>query len=106
MERPHDKNYQDRAFMIGILSLLDALLGIDMQQIVGRLGIPDDITQALLNRSGRLGQELKLVEANEIGDTATTQEILTELGFLSRSELADVELEALGWANRIGEAAN
>lgn len=105
-ERPHDKNHQERAFMVGILSLLDVLLGIEMQQITDRLGIPDDMSQALLTREGRLGQELKLIEANEKGEIAAIQSILSELGFLSLSELADIEIQAIEWANRIGEAAN
>lgn len=105
-ERPHDKNHQERAFMVGILSLLNVLLGIEMQQIVDKLGIPDDMSQALLNREGRLGQELKLVEANERGEVAVIQLILVELGFLSLSELADIEMQAIGWTNRIGEVAN
>lgn len=104
-ERPHDKNHQERAFMVGILSLLDVLLGIEMQQIVDKLGIPDDMSQALLARGGRLGQELKLVEENEKGNMATIQPIVKELGFLSLSELADIEMQAIGWANRIGEVA-
>ena len=105
-ERPHDKNHQERAFMVGILSLLDVLLGIEMQQIVDKLGIPDDMSQALLARVGRLGQELKLIEANEKGEVVAIQSILTELGFLSLNELADIEIQAIGWANRIGEAVN
>ncbi|MBA3755213.1 MAG: HDOD domain-containing protein [Nitrosomonas sp.] len=105
-ERPHDKNYHERAFMVGILSLLDVLLGIEMQQIVDKLGISDDMSQALMTRDGRLGQELKLIEANEQGEITTIQSILNELGFLSLSELADIEIQALGWANRIGEVTN
>ena len=105
-ERPHDKNHQERAFMVGILSLLDVLLGIEMQQIVDKLGIPDDMSQALLARDGRLGQELKLIEANEKGEVTAIQSILTELGFLSLNELADIEIQAIGWANRIGEVVN
>lgn len=92
--------------MVGILSLLDVLLGIEMQQIVDKLGIPDDMSQALLVREGRLGQELKLAEANEKGEVAAIQSLLTELGFLSLNELADIEIQAIAWANRIGEAAN
>ena len=105
-ERPHDKNHHERAFMVGILSLLDTLLGMDMQQIIDKLGIPEDMSQALLTRDGRLGQELKLVEANEKGEVAAIQSILNGLGFLSLSELADIELQAIGWANRLGESVD
>ena len=104
-ERPHDKNHHERAFMVGILSLLDVLLGMDMQQIVDNLAISEDMSQALISRGGRLGQELKLVEANENSEVETMQSILTELGFLSLSELANIEMQAMGWANRMSEAA-
>lgn len=104
-ERPHDKNHQERAFMVGILSLLDVLLGIEMQQIVDKLEIPDDMNQALLTRGGRLGQALKLVEENEKGDMSKIQPIVDELGFLSLNEFSDIEIQAIGWANRIGETA-
>jgi c-di-GMP-related signal transduction protein len=105
VDRPHDKNHQDRAFMVGILSLLDALLGMEMTEIIEKLNIPSEISQALLSRSGRLGQELKLIEANEKGEIDSVKSYLAELNFLSLSELTSLELEALGWANRIGEAA-
>ncbi len=106
VERPHDKTHQERAFMVGILSLLDTLLGIGMQQIINKLSIPEDMSEALLNRCGRLGQELKLIEASEASQLETVQAILGELGFLNQSELTGLELEALGWVNRIGDAAH
>lgn len=92
--------------MVGILSLLDTLLGIEMQQIIDKLGIPEDMSQALLTRDGRLGLALKLIEANEKGDIAMIQSVLSHLDFLSLSELADMEMQSIGWANRIGEVAN
>jgi EAL and modified HD-GYP domain-containing signal transduction protein len=106
VERPHDKMHQERAFMVGILSLLDTLLGIEMQQIIDKLSIPEDMSNALLNRSGRLGQELKLIEANETSELGVVKSLLSELGFLTQSKLTDLELETLGWVNRIGEAAH
>ncbi len=106
VERPHDKTHQERAFMVGILSLLDTLLGIEMQQIIDKLSIPEDMSNALLGRSGRLGQELKLIEASETNKTEMVKSLLGELGFLSQSKLTDLELEALGWVNRIGETAH
>lgn len=104
-ERPHDKNYQDRAFMVGILSLLDVLFGMEMKQVIDKLDIADDMRQALMARDGRLGQELKLVEYSEKSDIAAIQLMLTDLGFLSLSELTNLEIDAVGWANQLGEAA-
>lgn len=103
---PYDKNYQESAFMVGVFSLLDVLLSLEMQQIVDKLDIPQEMYLALMTREGRLGQALKLVEAKEEGNFVVIQEILTELGFLNLSDLTEIELEALGWAIRIDEVAN
>lgn len=106
VERPHDKNHQERAFMVGILSLLDELLGIPMQQIVNKLGISEDMHQALLIREGRLGKALKLVETDEKGNNAAVESVLAELGFLSLREFTDIKLLASDWANQTGEIPN
>jgi len=104
-DRPHDKNHQDRAFMVGVLSLLDALLGIEMTKVVGTLSIQEDMRQALLRRHGYLGRQLALVEANETGRIDKILTIITELGYLSMNQFTQMQLEALAWANRIGETA-
>ncbi|MBS0425476.1 MAG: HDOD domain-containing protein [Proteobacteria bacterium] len=105
-ERPHDKNHHERAFIVGILSLLDELLGIDMQQIVNKLGISEDMCQALMTREGRLGQALKLLEADERGDHAAILSILADLGFLSLDEFTGIKIQASGWASQTGDIAN
>lgn len=105
-DRPHDKNHQDRAFMVGTLSLLDTLLGIEMPKIVEALSIQKDMGQALLQRRGNLGKQLGLIEANEKGETNKVQSMLDELGFMCMSELKAMELEATAWANRISDTAS
>lgn len=105
-ERPHDKNHHERAFIVGILSLLDELLGIGMQQIVNKLGISDDMYQALVTREGRLGQALKLLEADERGDHTAVQSILADLGFLHLDEFNGIKIQASGWASQTGDIAN
>ncbi len=105
-DRPHDKNHQDRAFMVGILSLLDSLLGMDMNDVVKTLSIQKDMCDALLSRRGYLGRQLELIEAHEHGEFDRIQSMLNELGFLSMYELTQMELEASAWANQINEALN
>jgi len=103
-DRPHDKNHQDRAFMVGILSLLDSLMGMDMKEIVTTLSIQKDMCDALTLRRGYLGRQLELIEAQERGEFDHVQSILGELGFLEMYELTQMELEAAAWANQINEA--
>ena len=105
-DRPHDKNHQDRAFMVGTLSLLDTLLGIEMAELVSSLSIQKDMSEALLNRRGYLGRQLELIEAHEKGEFEKVSAMLSELGFLSISEFTKMELEAAAWANRISDAIN
>ncbi len=106
IERPYEKNYQERAYMVGILSQLDELLGIEMQQIVDRLGISEDMSQALLARQGRLGQALKLIEAKEKGEIHSIYAILDELDFLSLHDLLDFETQAMSWVQETSETIN
>ena len=105
-DRPHDKNHQDRAFMVGVLSLLDTLLGMEMSELIGTLSIQKDMSEALLTRRGPLGYQLALIEAYEKGETEIVSSMLAELGFLSMEEFTRLELEATAWANRITDAIN
>jgi EAL and modified HD-GYP domain-containing signal transduction protein len=102
IDRPHDKNYQDRAFMTGMMSLLDTLFNMNIQQIVNKLEMPDEVIRALLHREGRLGCKLRLIEARERGDIKQVESAMEELGFLDQTSLAKAELNALDWANHIG----
>lgn len=55
----------DQAYMVGILSLLKDLYEISMDEIVTGLNLSDEIRSALLDRSGPLGELLRLVEIME-----------------------------------------
>lgn len=57
-----DRDQQDKAFMVGVFSLLHLLLGMPTADIVAALSLPADVSDALLERRGRLGAILKLVE--------------------------------------------
>lgn len=105
-DRPHDKNHQDRAFTVGILSLLDTLLGIRMSQIVETLSIQQDMRQALIERKGILGKQLELIETNEKGEIRKVIPMLAEQGFLEMSDLTNMELEAYVWASRISDSVS
>lgn len=105
VERPRDRDYQDHAFMAGILSLLDALLGITMQEIMTELSVADDVKSAVLERTGHLGRKLALIEANEKNDIVGVRRILGELGFLTLGKLITSQLEAMSWAAKVAEPA-
>jgi EAL and modified HD-GYP domain-containing signal transduction protein len=66
---------QDRAFMVGVFSLLDVLLQMSMQDIVSELSLRIEVAMALQQRSGALGQMLALVESTDV-----TEEALAGIG--------------------------
>ena len=61
-----DRDAQDMAFMVGVFSLLDVLLGMPMAEILGALHLHDDVSAALLERGGALGHSLAMVAASEV----------------------------------------
>lgn len=101
----HSEDARDRAFMTGVLSLVDALMGLKMEDILGQLGLIDEVKNAVLLREGFLGQLLTLVEKVETGDFAAVSALLAGLG-LTLAELNQAELEAMQWVASLGEESN
>jgi EAL and modified HD-GYP domain-containing signal transduction protein len=56
---------QEQAFMTGILSLLEVLYDIPMQQVANELNLSEEVQLALLERGGIYGTLLTLVQALE-----------------------------------------
>lgn len=96
------KEYSDRAFMTGVLSLLDALFETTMDQVITELNLTDDIRLALLEREGDLGFLLQLAERVEQNDFETVIQMLAQLK-LSQEVLVDVHLQAIQWTNNLSE---
>lgn len=99
----------DSAFVAGIVSVMDALLGQPMQQVVDTLGLADDMRCALLQRGGAIGRMLSVVESLEGGKGGGTDPDL--LACLDDDEsraakrLNQSQGLALAWANQILQAA-
>jgi EAL and modified HD-GYP domain-containing signal transduction protein len=103
-ENAADRAYQDQAFMVGILSLLDVLLGIDMTGVLEELNVADEVRTALLSRGGPVGRLLKLVESKEGNDYAAVEQILSSLKGVSSSTLTEAEVAAVAWADGIARS--
>jgi len=99
--RPRDHDYVDRAFMAGMLSLLDVLMEEPLLDIVSRMSLHEDIETALLERSGDIGELLSLCGELETCDAVAVQERLRTYPGLTANTLNVAQLEALGWANNI-----
>jgi len=99
--RSNDGIFTDQAFMVGIMSLIPALIGLPIQEIIAPLGLATPVHQALCDRSGELGALLRLTESCEDGDLAGLREVLAALPNLGPKAVNRAQTEALQWANDI-----
>jgi EAL and modified HD-GYP domain-containing signal transduction protein len=100
-EHPEDRDYADRAFMVGMLSLLDTLMGEPLPEILSRMSLHEEVEAALLKHEGSLGELLMLCDNIETGNLTSIQGMLGVHPSLSMESLNKAQLEALGWANKI-----
>jgi EAL and modified HD-GYP domain-containing signal transduction protein len=92
----------DNAFLAGVFSLLDVMLGVPMEQALENIVLPSDINDALIERSGVLAPFLQLVEACEVADGEEVAELARSLQ-LSNEQINRAHLEALSWAEQFVE---
>jgi EAL and modified HD-GYP domain-containing signal transduction protein len=59
------ENAAEKAFMTGILSVLEKVYDISMEEIVSTLNLSDDVSAALSSREGGLGELLEVTELLE-----------------------------------------
>jgi c-di-GMP-related signal transduction protein len=101
----HSKELEDHAFMVGIMSLMDALLGIPLAEAITPLNPPPEIRDALLSRTGLLGRLLLLVEHLEAYDMEAANRLLDDLAPLTVEQVNTAALQALAWSNSFEEEA-
>ena len=84
-------------FLVGLLSRIDVLLRIPMDEAVRRLDLAPDVQDALLRRSGSYARWLELVEAYEGGRWDTVPELSGRIG-MEPASVAQLYLQSLSWA--------
>lgn len=99
-----EAEYRDRAFMAGILSLMDALLGAPMQEVIEQLHLHDEVREALLHRQGRLGRLLLIAEALERGDQDAVAGYFVDSLLCRLEDVPALQVEAMRWSDNIGES--
>jgi EAL and modified HD-GYP domain-containing signal transduction protein len=94
----------ESAFMLGLLSSLDQLLGLSMAVVAERLPLAADLEEALLHRRGLLGSILTTVLAVEEMDQQAIAASLEALP-VDEEELTRAYLSAVCWADETTDAA-
>jgi EAL and modified HD-GYP domain-containing signal transduction protein len=89
----------DRAFTAGLFSLLDAMTGRRMEELVAELPFDDRLSDALLRREGPEGEVLRATLAYERGDfDAAAKHARPQV-------LADAYHQAIAWSDQLAPAA-
>lgn len=93
------KHEAENLFVVGMFSLLDRLLGMPMNDVLGHIHLSDAVSQALLTRDGMYGPFLTLAESCEKdnGPLAATADSL----FIRARQINEAHLEALAWSQKI-----
>lgn len=84
-------------FMVGLFSMMDALLHAPMGEILERINLSDEVREALLQREGPYADWLRLSEAYEAGEWDRMSRLSTSMG-VSPLEVPALYLDSLHWA--------
>jgi EAL and modified HD-GYP domain-containing signal transduction protein len=95
------RNDQDNLFIVGVFSLLPAMLEMSMEQVLERVVISETISDALSDRSGLYGPFLAVAEAVEEGNAAKLEDLSLSL-MISADQLSEAHLQALAWVEQLG----
>jgi EAL and modified HD-GYP domain-containing signal transduction protein len=100
--RPSQRSVAEVAFTVGIMSLMDALFGMEMEEILAQIPVIDEVADALLSRSGFFGELLHLAECIERMEEkeALVAPAVRKLA-LSTDDLVELEVAAFEWTDSV-----
>ncbi len=90
----------DDAFVVGMFSLLDTLLGMPLGKALEGISLPQSVTDALLHQTGVLAPFLVLAKACEDANDAVFAETALALN-LSNQQVNWAHLQALTWSENL-----
>jgi c-di-GMP-related signal transduction protein len=90
----------DNAFIVGVFSLLDTMLGVPLDKAIESLALPQPVVDALLHRTGVFAPFLELAEACETGNDEVFARVANALQ-LSNRQVNWAHLQALAWAEAV-----
>jgi len=95
--KPGQRISADIGFTVGVMSLMDTLFSIRMQELLESVNVLDEVRTALLERAGDYGVLLSLIENIERGrDTVALGQMLQQIA-VRPAELYAIQLAAIEW---------
>ena len=93
------KEYSDTAFLIGLFSVLDAILDRKMDNIMEELPLDEEIKRALVNKIGIYSCFIKIAESYDRADWEVVQSVTEQMG-LSEEKTSKLYVESVAWADK------
>lgn len=90
----------DKAFLCGIFSLMDTLLGVDMQDLLDEFNVDSQIQNAIVKHQGPLGKYMQICEEQDLLDQSNFQSLIDQVQ-LGLEEVSDASLSAYEWVEKI-----
>lgn len=100
--KPGNREFEDHAFMTGIMSLMPTLMGVPFEEILKGIQLDSTVQEALEQRSGQFGTMLELAEALEASDGEACHILTDQLPGADYFMVNACLTQALTWASNIG----
>jgi len=85
-------------FLVGLFSVLDAMMDMPMQQVLSYLPLPTEVNEALLNHHGKTGAMLQALLSYEQGDWSGFIKLNIKSEVISR-----VYLDSVRWTTTLSK---
>nr|WP_321277300.1 EAL and HDOD domain-containing protein [uncultured Vibrio sp.] len=93
----------EQGFMVGLLSILDAILDLSTESLIKQLPLSEPVQQALLHRKGEYGALISLEECYERADWPGVEKFSNQLGLCFEQVQASLG-EAVRWSQSVANA--
>jgi EAL and modified HD-GYP domain-containing signal transduction protein len=104
---PSNRHMADTAFTVGIMSLMDTLFSIPMEEILEQIPVVESVSDALLHRKGLHGDMLRLAEHMErIEEAGPLLDDLVHKFRLTSDDLYTLQLSAFEWSDSVARNAH
>jgi c-di-GMP-related signal transduction protein len=104
---PQQAGLSDQAFLAGLMSLMPAVLGMPMEDILEQLAIAQPLRRALLMRGGELGILLDLTDCYDNDDPLGVEAVLAMIGHrIGREVLNQCLVESIAWVESLAIEAS
>lgn len=101
--RNRDPEIADKAYTVGVLSLIEPALGVSLDKALSEMSLAEDVKAAILGEGGDLRDLFLIAQQLEGQEVEGAREALARLG-LRMWDLVEASGEGLRWADAIGQA--